>query len=101
MKKGILVLSILMIIVGVMLNPSPNTFSQGKTAVRTSRNFLLVFDITDYSSQVEEAVTIFFNKVIQSDDQIVVLSPLKYYFLNPWVFAVDGRFCERYITFIG
>ncbi len=83
MKKGILVLSILVISVGVMLNPSPNTFSQGKTAVCTNRNFLLVFDVTDYSSQVEEAVTIFFNKVIQPGDQIIVLSPLKYYFLTP------------------
>jgi len=83
MKKGILVLSILVISVSVMLNPSPTTFSQEKTAVSTHRNFLLVFDITDYSSQVEEAVTIFFNKVIQPDDQIVILSPLKYYFLTP------------------
>ena len=83
MKKVIIICSILVISIGMMLNPSPtNRPSQDKTALRTNRNFVLVFDITDYSSQVEEAVTIFFNKVIQPGDQIVILSPLKYYFLT-------------------
>lgn len=83
MKKVMIIFSNLVISVGVMLYSSPNTFSQGKTTVKTNRNFMLVFDITDYSSQVEEAVTTFFNKVIQPGDQIVILSPLKYYFLTP------------------
>lgn len=44
---------------------------------KPQRNYMLVFDVRDYSSQLKEAVECFFNKVLQKGDQLIVFTPMK------------------------
>lgn len=68
MRKAILVAVMLAVTVGLV----------GKEDTQTQRNYMLVFEVIDYSAQLKEAVTYFFNNVLQPGDQLIVVTPAKF-----------------------
>ncbi|UCH93018.1 MAG: hypothetical protein JSV88_22380 [Candidatus Aminicenantes bacterium] len=70
-KPGViqLQLAVLFFCISVLLGPLANA-DAGK-----QRNFMLVFDVKDYSAQIKEAVTYFFDHVFQKGDQLIIVSP--------------------------
>jgi hypothetical protein len=46
-------------------------------APKKQRNYMMVFEVTDYTSQLKEAVEFFFNKTLQKGDQLIVVTPVK------------------------
>ena len=52
-------------------------FSQEKADSSKLRNFMLVFDVKEYTSHVKSAVTYFINDVLQEGDQLIIVSPKK------------------------
>lgn len=46
---------------------------------RHQKNFMLVFQVYDYTSEIKDAVNYFFEHVFQKGDQLVVVTPLKLY----------------------
>jgi VWFA-related protein len=53
-----------------------------KYAPQVARNFVLVFEVTDYLPRMKEAVDFFFAKVISPEDTLTVVTPLKTYRFN-------------------
>ncbi|MFO7979611.1 MAG: hypothetical protein R6V00_02115 [Candidatus Aminicenantes bacterium] len=53
-----------------------------KYTPETSRNFVLLFMVTDYLPKVGEAIDFFFENVILPGDSLTVMTPLKAYNLN-------------------
>jgi hypothetical protein len=49
----------------------------------TSRTFYLFFEITDFSPRIEDALYYFMQNVLLPDDNLVIVSPLKTYEMNP------------------
>jgi hypothetical protein len=41
----------------------------------TRRNFMLVFDVKEYSTPIKKAVTYFINRVLQKGDRLIIASP--------------------------
>jgi len=75
MKK--LVMILLMLALSVCL------FSAGKPDPAKIRNYMLVFETTDYSSQLKDALNYFFKEVFQKGDQLIVFTPVRLYGYNP------------------
>ena len=67
------ILMVLILIFGVLL------YSQTGTAAKQQRNYMMVFDLIDYTPELKNAVTQFFDKVIQPADQLIVITPVKTY----------------------
>ena len=53
-----------------------------KFTPETSRNFMLLFLITDYLPEVNEAIDYFFENIILPGDSLTVMTPMKAYNLN-------------------
>jgi VWFA-related protein len=53
-----------------------------KYAPQVARNFVLVFEVTDYLPKIKEAVDFFFSKVISPEATLTVVTPLKTYRFN-------------------
>ena len=51
-------------------------------APQVARNFVLVFEITDYFPRLKEAVAFFFENVISPGDTLTVVTPVKTYRFN-------------------
>ncbi len=49
---------------------------------QVTRNFVLVFEITDYLPRIKEAVAFFFEKVISAGDTLTVITPTRTYQFN-------------------
>jgi hypothetical protein len=49
----------------------------------TGRNFMLVFDVKEYSTPVKEAVTYFINHVLQQGDRLILVSPRRVLGFSP------------------
>lgn len=45
---------------------------------KKNRNYILVFDVIEYSAQVKEAVNYFFNKLLLPGDQLIIVTPSRY-----------------------
>jgi len=58
-------------------------FSQEKANSTRQRNFMVVFDVKDYTSHVKTAVTYFINDVLQEGDQLIIVSPKKLVGFSP------------------
>jgi len=58
-------------------------FSQEKAETGKLRNFMVVFDVKDYTSHVKSAVTYFMNDILQEGDQLIIVSPLKLVGFSP------------------
>lgn len=43
------------------------------------RNFVLFFEVLDYTRELGDAVTFFFNQVLEPDDQLIIYSPARAY----------------------
>lgn len=56
---------------GLLLFPRENVNNTGL------RNYMLVFDVKNYSPKVKEAITYFINDVLREGDQLIVVSPTK------------------------
>jgi len=46
---------------------------------KITRNFVLLFEITEYLPKIEKAIDYFFNYVIQQGDSLMVITPMKTY----------------------
>lgn len=44
-----------------------------------SRNFVLLFEVLDYSREIGDAVAFFFNQVLEPNDQLIIYSPARVY----------------------
>ena len=62
-----------------------------KFSPRVSRNFILLFEITDYLPKIDEALDYFFENVISPDDTVIVATPIKTYKFNKRALAVAPR----------
>lgn len=49
----------------------------------TSRTFYLFFEITDFSPRIEDALHYFMQNVLLPEDNLVIVSPMKTYEMNP------------------
>lgn len=58
-------------------------FSQEKANSSKQRNFMVVFDVKEYTSHVKSAVTYFMNDVLQEGDQLIIVSPKKLVGFSP------------------
>jgi predicted DNA-binding transcriptional regulator len=47
------------------------------------RNFMLVFDVKEYSTPIKEAVTYFINQVLQEGDRLIITSPQRVLGFSP------------------
>lgn len=56
--------------------------SRKRFAPQVGRNFVLVFEITDYFPRIKEAVAYFFENVITPQDTLTVVTPVKTYRFN-------------------
>ncbi|MFQ6070380.1 MAG: VWA domain-containing protein [Candidatus Aminicenantales bacterium] len=57
----------------------------------TSRNFYLLFQITEYSPRIEEALNYFIRKVLIPGDNLVVATPTKTYGMNERALELKSR----------
>lgn len=48
-----------------------------------TRNYMLVFDMTDYTDQLREAVTVFFKDVFKKGDQLIIVTPARMIGFSP------------------
>lgn len=62
-----------------------------KFAPRVSRNFVFLFELTDYLPKIDEAMDYFFEYVISPDDTLIVGTPIKTYKFNKKSLAVAPR----------
>lgn len=53
----------------------------------TLRQFVLVFEVIDYSRRLDEIIDYFFNQVFEPDDKLVIVTPVNTYNLNADLFA--------------
>ena len=53
-----------------------------KYAPQVARNYVLVFEVTDYLPRIKEAMDLFFEKVISPQDSLTVVTPVKTYRFN-------------------
>lgn len=56
-----------------------------------SRNFVMMFEITDYFPQIKEALDYFFKNIITPVDTLVVVTPVKTYRFNRKSFEVASK----------
>ena len=49
---------------------------------KITRNFVLLFEITEYLPKIEKSIDYFFNYVIQPGDSLMVITPMKTYNFN-------------------
>lgn len=73
MRKIILTIIILAITIGL--------YAQENQKVQ--RNYMLVFDIKEYSAQLKDALTSFFKEVLQPGDQLIVVTPARFIGFTP------------------
>lgn len=73
MRKAIMAAVIFIVAVGLV--------AQGNQ--QKQRSYMLVFDVIDYTAQMKEAVTHFFNNVLQPGDQLIVVTPSKFIGFSP------------------
>ncbi len=73
MRKVIVGIAILAVTAGLFGQANPPT----------QRNYMLVFNVIDYTAQMKEAVTHFFNNVLQPGDQLIVVTPAKFLGFSP------------------
>jgi len=62
--------------------------AKATVAPDVSRNFILLFNVTDYLKKIDEVLDYFFNSVLQPGDTVRAVTPLKTYSLNKK--ALDG-----------
>ncbi|MEE8605298.1 MAG: hypothetical protein V3S65_07980 [Candidatus Aminicenantaceae bacterium] len=62
-----------------------------KFSPRVSRNFVFMFELTDYLPKIDEAMDYFFEDVISPDDTLIVATPIKTYKFNKKAMAVAPR----------
>jgi hypothetical protein len=62
-----------------------------KFSPRVSRNFVFLFELTDYLPKIDEAMDYFFEDVISPDDTLIVATPIKTYKFNKKAMAVAPR----------
>ena len=68
MRKTILIAIIFVIVTACLF---------ARETQKINRNYILVFDVIEYSAQVKEAVTHFFDKLLRPGDQLIVVTPGK------------------------
>lgn len=56
--------------------------AQNRYTPQVSRNFVLLFEVTDYMPKMKEAITFFFENVITLQDNLTVVTPMKTYSFN-------------------
>jgi len=70
MVKTLLSVAILMIC--LFLVPVGNNWAQ------TQRNYMMVFDVEDYSPQIKDTMNTFLNDVLKKGDQLIIVTPVRF-----------------------
>jgi VWFA-related protein len=56
--------------------------ARNRYAPQLARNFVLIFEVTDYLPKIKEAIAFFFENVIAHQDSLTVVTPIKTYRFN-------------------
>ncbi len=62
--------------------------SQSGSKRNTIRNYMLVFEVTEYSDQLREAIGYFFKNIFLPGDQLIVITPAKSYGFSPTTLSI-------------
>ncbi len=60
-------------------------------APRTGRLYVLLFEMSDYQPEITRAMDYFFDKVIEAQDELILMTPMKTYHLKPGMIAKTSR----------
>jgi|Deesub1362B_J571_1020462.scaffolds.fasta_scaffold00200_30 hypothetical protein len=58
---------------------------------KTSRNFFLLFEITEYSPKLGEAISYFIKNVLVPEDNLIIVTPMKTYKLKNQILRVKSK----------
>ncbi|RPI95085.1 MAG: hypothetical protein EHM32_06030 [Spirochaetales bacterium] len=58
---------------------------------RTSRLFVMLFEMTSYQPEIEGAIDYFFDRLIEPYDELILVTPLHTFHLKPDVFSATSR----------
>jgi hypothetical protein len=58
---------------------------------KTKRNFILLFEVTEYFARLGEAVSYFAHNVIMPGDNLIIITPVKSYMLKDNTFEINTR----------
>jgi len=60
-------------------------------APRTGRLYVLLFEMSDYQPEITRAMDYFFNQVIEPQDELILMTPMKTYNLKPGMLLKTSR----------
>jgi VWFA-related protein len=63
----------------------------GAALPRTARLFVLLFEMTDYQPEVARAMDFFFDRVIEPQDELILLTPMKTYAMKTGMITKTSR----------
>ena len=63
----------------------------GPALPRTSRLFVLLFEMSDYQPEIARAMEYFFRNVIEAQDELILMTPMSTYSLKPGMFLKTSR----------
>jgi len=63
----------------------------GAALPRTSRLFVLLFEMTEYQPEVARAMDFFFDRVIEPQDELILLTPMKTYAMKSGTLTKTSR----------
>lgn len=64
---------------------------------RQPRNYMLVFDVRDYSGQIKHAVSYFFDNVFKQGDQLILVTPKKLVGFSRRRLKANAKTLTRYV----
>jgi len=63
----------------------------GPALPRTSRLFVLLFEMSDYQPDIARAMDYFFDNVIEAQDELILMTPMSTFSLKPGMFLKTSR----------
>lgn len=63
----------------------------GPALPRTSRLFVLLFEMSEYQAEISAAMDYFFDNVIEAQDELILMTPMSTYNLKPGMFLKTSR----------
>jgi hypothetical protein len=76
------------IIIILVVSMSVLLLSQSGSTRNAIRNYMLVFEVTEYSDQLREAVVYFFKRTFLPGDQLIVITPARFYGFSPKTLSI-------------
>ena len=84
-NKPVKIFVIGLILVWVVICWSPALWSSDNSG----RNFLLIFDVYEFTSEIGKTIDYFFNKIIKPNDELILLSPKEFYVFSKQKLSVS------------